>query len=126
MLRTVPLALAAALSFVPPAGALASGEIEVGADLSACASLSFDRPTTGVGYFGAGGAMVGPGTIVGATRGAHPIVLVNALYWSGCAVGSHTGGTAGAAVFVLEFHSAGEDVLVVVRCDTLGGAVTCR
>jgi hypothetical protein len=104
-------------------GSGVSGGISVGADFTACASLTFPAGHLFVGSFSAVGELQGPNTKVGTVRGALPI-LANGS-WSGCINGSYFGATVGDGKFVLHAHSTTEDFAEVQQCVVNNGAITC-
>lgn len=129
--RTLTAAAVAAVAVLPlPANATgigfaASGSLAVASDLSACATVVLPHRATAVGTFSAVGAVAGPGTFVGAVRGATPIVLVDQSYWHGCVAGAYPGAVVGEAVYVLALASATGDYVSTTTCSVRSGAVTC-
>lgn len=101
------------------------GTFAVGADLSACVTLSFARPTTGAGTLSAVGVASGPGTIVGVVRGATPIVLTGTRSWYGCVAGAYAGATVAEAVYAFSLTTTEYDVVDVTRCSVRTGVTSC-
>lgn len=109
-------------------GVLANGNISVGGDLGACASVTFPVNTTFVGEFSAVGEVQGPGTKVGTVRGVIPFASPKPITnsWSGCIPGAYSGATAGEAKYTLTASGAnGGEVVYVVQCAVSNGNVTC-
>lgn len=128
MLRRISLVALAATAVVPVTPSHAATGHIAASGLSACATLSFPRPTTVVGEFSAVGATFGPGTITVPVAAATPIVVVNGTHWSGCAGGGYAGATVGAVAFTLvasgpDFDVV--DVVDVVLCRVRSGVATC-
>jgi hypothetical protein len=123
-------ALAAAAALTQPASAAGfgvgvSGGITVDPTMGACASLTFGRPVTGAGFFGSAGALSGPGTIVGAVRGALPVTLVSQTGWSGCLPDAYAGATAGYAAYTLTVSTTDGDYAETRHCVVTNGRLTC-
>lgn len=127
-------AAAAALAVVVPRGGASaapglalwsSGDVSVGSDLSACATVTFDRPVTGIGSFSAAGAAAGPGSIVGVVRGVRTVVLAGERSWYGCVAGAYPGATVGEATYVLWVSTGDGDFAQVVHCSVRSGTVAC-
>ncbi|HVF03590.1 MAG TPA: hypothetical protein VNA20_02000 [Frankiaceae bacterium] len=130
--RTIaaPLLLLGALG-APPAAAVETelgvrGTISVYADLGACGTLTFPRPTIAAGSFTAAGAVAGPGTATAPVRGVTAVVVTQATSWYGCLPDAYAGASVGHAVYQLSVSGADGDYASVLSCDVWSGWVTCR
>lgn len=107
---------------------LASGGINVAADLQGCATVTFPTNTTFVGQFSAVGEVQGPDTRVGTVRGVLPFASVKPIEnsWSGCISGAYAGATAGEVKYTLTASGAnGGEIAYVVQCTVTNGSVSC-
>lgn len=109
------------------AGVFAGGDIDVAADLGACATITFPVSTTFVGEFSATGQVSGPGTRYATIRGALPFVNTRGgTSWTGCIPGAYEGATAGWAKYTLTASGLnGGEVVYVVQCAVTNGVVSC-
>lgn len=129
-MRKLLVALVSAGSLAAPAAAVEvefgiAGGITVYPDLTSCASLSFPGPTTFVGAFTASGFVQGPGTLVGAARGATPIVVVGGTSWFGCLPGGYPEASVGSAVYTLSGSTGATDYAEIKHCTVRSGRVVC-